>query len=440
MATSQDPLGSNGYRQRSRHANRVSPNEDLEHRDSREIKSRIDRTRGAMDETLDELGERLNPRNLFDDVVSVFRSPQTRDTAAHAGAAASDFANNLSRQIRDNPIGATLVGAGLAWLTLGNRRGSVEDEYDPIPRRRALQDDYLVGIDDLEQGPHYDAEYYTDEDLLLHEQDRFAEEHSDLVVPESYQNGESEGIMGRATRSTKSAASSASGAVTDAASSAGEAISDSASSLVGGVQSAASSVSEAVSKTSDASRRAYLRSRAAARETARGPSRLRRRASRGMSSATSQTEQQFSALYDSTERRVRRAHQESPLALGLGIMAVGAIAGALIPRPRPEDEWMGETSDEAIGQARRQAQEAYQRGQDAVENTVETAKQSAKAQGLTGDSLAERATRVAEKTASSINEAVKEEGLHPGQLKGDAEAVTEDTKARAKVETEKSQS
>ncbi|TWU03857.1 DUF3618 domain-containing protein [Neorhodopirellula pilleata] len=443
MATSQDPLETNGHHSNSRHVNRIPPTDDLEYRDSSEIKHRIDQTRGAMDETLDELSERLNPRNLFDDVISIFRSPQTRDTAKHAGAAAGDFANNLGRQVRDNPIGATLVGAGLAWLALGSRRDEYEDECEPIPRGRALQDDYLIGIDDREPVAEYDSPYYTDEDLLLREQDRLADDHPGLLFPSSDFDDESESVLDRATRSAKSTASSTSEKVSGAASSAGEAISDTASAFVDGVKSAASSVGDAVSsagsKTSGASRRAYLRSRATARDAARGTRRLKQRTGRGMSSASDRTEQQISALYDSAERRVRRAHQESPLALGLGIMALGAIAGALIPRTRPEDEWMGETSDETIHQARQQAEETYQRGQHAVENTIETAKHSAETQGLTGESLAERATRVAEKAAGSINEAVKEEGLHPKQLKDDAKVVAHDTKDQAKVETEKSQ-
>lgn len=442
MATSQDPLETNGHRPESRHVNRVPPTEDLEYQDSREIKQRINQTRGAMDETLDELGERLNPRNLFDDVISIFRSPQTRDTAKQAGSAAGDFAHNLGRQVRDNPIGATLVGAGLAWMALGSRRDEYEDDYDSIPARRGLQNDYVVGIDDLHEGPKYDSRYYTDEDLLLHTEGDLTNDHPGLYVPDEHQEDESSGYISRAKRSTKSTASSAAGTVSDAAAHAGEAISETASSLVDGVKSAASSVGDAVSsagsKTSNASRQAYLRSRATARDAARGSGRLGRRTGRGMSSATNRTEEQISALYHSTERRVRRAHQDSPLAVGLGIMALGAIAGALVPRTRPEDQSMGKASDETIRQARQQAEQAYERGQHAVESTVETAKESAEAKGLTGDSLAERATRVAENAAGSISEAVKEEGLHPKQLKDDAKVVAEETKDQAKVETEKS--
>lgn len=443
MATRQNPIDPNGHYENGRHTNGVPPTDDLDHRDSRQIKQRIDQTRGAMDETLDEIGERLNPRNLLDDVISIFRSPTTRDTAKQVGDSAGDFATNLGRQVRDNPIGASLVGAGLAWLALGNRRDEANDERGPIPRRRALQDDYVVGVNDYDDDPGY----YTEDDLLLDTQYDVGETQADIVVPESYGNdaSQSPGMVDKAKartssawESTKTTAASAADSVSDAASSTGNAISDAASSVVDGVKSSASSVSDACtsagSTTKDASRRAYLQSRAAARDAARGTRRTSRRTGRQVSSATNQAGEQLSRGYHATARRVERAHDEAPLALGLGIMALGAIAGALIPRTRREDDWMGETSDEALNQARQQAQQAYARGQTAVENTIDTAKQSAESQGLTGESLAERTKRVVASAADSISDAAKEEGMHPEQLKRDAKTVAEDAKMQAEAE------
>ncbi|PAY16208.1 hypothetical protein CKO51_27950 [Rhodopirellula sp. SM50] len=454
MATSQNQVNKNGHHDNRTHVNRVPPTDDLEHRDSGEIKQRIDQTRGAMDETLDELGERLNPRNLLDDVISIFRSPQTRDTAKRAGDAASDFAGNLTRQVSENPIGATLVGAGLAWLALGSRRDTTD--HDPFPSTRR-GDRYID--DDAEMIDFDEQPYYTEDDLLLDPRYDGSRHQAEIIVPESFDDDESSQSMlrkagdqvssaastagdtlGSTWESTKAGASSAADSASDAASNAGNAVSAAASSVVDGAKSAAASVGEAVSSatasTSEASRRAYLRSRAAARDAARATRRVGRQSGRHLSNATSQTGDQVAQVYDRTARRVQRAHDETPLALGLGVLALGAIAGALIPRTRREDEWMGEQSDAMMREAQRQAERAVDRGQEAVENTVEAAKQSAQSQGLTGDSLAERATRVVEKASESIRDAAKEEGLHPEQLKDDAETVAEDAKQQAMTEGE----
>lgn len=457
MATSQNQVKTNGHYQDGRSTNRIPTTDDLEQRDSREIKQRIDQTRGAMDETLDKLGERLNPRNLLDDVVSIFQSPSSRNTAKQVGDSASEFATNLGRQVRDNPIGASLVGAGLAWLVLGNRREEANDDCEPIPRGRALQDDFMIGGERIDDDPGY----YTENDLLLDSQYDVRKSQADIVVQESYHDDGSDenspGLTEKARRmtasatsstgdacgsawdSTKSTASSAAASVSDAASSTGDAISHAAGSAVDGVKSAASSVGNAVSSagatTKDTSRRAYLRSRAAARDAARGTRQTGRQSARQVASASSLAGEQISRACSATTRRVERAHDQAPLAVGLGIMALGAIAGALIPRTRREDELMGETSDQAVRQARRHTERVYQRGQEAVENTVETAKQSAESQGLTGESLAERAERAVEKAAHSISDAAKEEGLQPQQLKDDAMAVADDAAKQAKSDS-----
>jgi hypothetical protein len=49
-------------------------NEHTENASSEAIRSDIKGTRREMDETLDELGERLHPRHLLDDVIDLFSS------------------------------------------------------------------------------------------------------------------------------------------------------------------------------------------------------------------------------------------------------------------------------------------------------------------------------------------------------------------------------
>src|SRR5690606_35287434 len=43
-------------------------------RSSRELERDIERTRHQMDETLDQIGERLHPKHLLDEVLDLFRS------------------------------------------------------------------------------------------------------------------------------------------------------------------------------------------------------------------------------------------------------------------------------------------------------------------------------------------------------------------------------
>ena len=62
-----------------------------------------------------------------------------------------------------------------------------------------------------------------------------------------------------------------------------------------------------------------------------------------------------------------RFAEENPLALAVAGIAIGAIVAALIPRSRPEDEWMGESSDRLKEMARDAAEDMGEKTADVAE-------------------------------------------------------------------------
>jgi gas vesicle protein len=72
--------------------------------------------------------------------------------------------------------------------------------------------------------------------------------------------------------------------------------------------------------------------------------------------------------------------QENPLGLALGSVAVGFIAGMLIPATRVEDEKLGQVADDVKERVKETGQEALERGkqvaQDAAQSAQETVKES----------------------------------------------------------------
>ena len=77
--------------------------------------------------------------------------------------------------------------------------------------------------------------------------------------------------------------------------------------------------------------------------------------------------------------------QENPIGLALGAVAVGFVAGMLIPSSKVEDEKLGPMADQVKQQAADTGQEALERGkqvaQDAAQSAVETAKESGREHG-----------------------------------------------------------
>jgi hypothetical protein len=75
-------------------------------------------------------------------------------------------------------------------------------------------------------------------------------------------------------------------------------------------------------------------------------------------------------------RRAKSIAQENPLGLAVGAVAVGFLAGMLIPSTRVEDEKMGAISDDVIDRAKQTGQEALERGKQVAQDAAETAKDS----------------------------------------------------------------
>jgi ElaB/YqjD/DUF883 family membrane-anchored ribosome-binding protein len=75
-------------------------------------------------------------------------------------------------------------------------------------------------------------------------------------------------------------------------------------------------------------------------------------------------------------KRAKSVAEENPLGLAVGAVAVGFLAGMLIPSTRVEDEKMGQLSDEVIDRAKETGQEALERGKQVAQDAAETAKES----------------------------------------------------------------
>jgi gas vesicle protein len=77
-------------------------------------------------------------------------------------------------------------------------------------------------------------------------------------------------------------------------------------------------------------------------------------------------------------RRAVGIAQENPLGLAIGSLAVGFLAGMLIPSTRVEDEKIGPMADQVKDQIKETGQEALERGKQVASETASSAAQAAK--------------------------------------------------------------
>ncbi|MET3578289.1 ElaB/YqjD/DUF883 family membrane-anchored ribosome-binding protein [Mesorhizobium robiniae] len=74
-----------------------------------ELEREADIARAKIADTADSIRSKMTPGQLIDEFTGMF-----------AGGEGPAMLGNLKSQVRDNPLPLTLIGAGLAWLMLGN--------------------------------------------------------------------------------------------------------------------------------------------------------------------------------------------------------------------------------------------------------------------------------------------------------------------------------
>jgi hypothetical protein len=73
--------------------------------------------------------------------------------------------------------------------------------------------------------------------------------------------------------------------------------------------------------------------------------------------------------------------QSNPLGLAVGAVAVGFLAGMLVPATRVEDEKLGQLSDDVIDRAKETGQEALERGKQVAQEAAQSAQETVKDSG-----------------------------------------------------------
>jgi hypothetical protein len=73
--------------------------------------------------------------------------------------------------------------------------------------------------------------------------------------------------------------------------------------------------------------------------------------------------------------------QENPIGLAIGGVAVGFLAGMVVPSTRVEDERVGPIADDVKDRVKETGQEALERGKQVAQDTAQSAAETAKESG-----------------------------------------------------------
>jgi ElaB/YqjD/DUF883 family membrane-anchored ribosome-binding protein len=325
------------------------------------IRSDIDATRQRMDDTMDAIGDRLQPRHLLDEFLGFLRGGDSdggESRLAHyrekLSESCSTAAHTVTDVVKKNPVPLLLIGAGIGWMIYQNRRAT-------SPRRSTEPDLFSEenGAQDILYDPDPDMSYDPD----IH-YDRPLEYPSSGAARAGYSDQSSTTKLGETKGKIGEKASAVTHQLKDKLASAGEV----AKEKVSAVRDRASELS---ARATDGTRQIYSRAR---------------------------------------EQVVTTADQH-PLEVGLVALAAGLIAGLMVPTPNVINRKVGPIADRLRARTRDRGSEILERGKRVAEAAVHAAKDEAEFQGLTPDRLREKASAVADRAREAGEQTARHEGL-----------------------------
>jgi ElaB/YqjD/DUF883 family membrane-anchored ribosome-binding protein len=103
------------------------------------IRAEIEQTRAEMSETIEALQDRLSPQHLVDEAKQTVHDAtvgkvttmmnSVAEKASDVGEQVQDQAQYAASYVRENPVPALLIGAGIAWLLMRGSGGSSRPVY-----------------------------------------------------------------------------------------------------------------------------------------------------------------------------------------------------------------------------------------------------------------------------------------------------------------------
>jgi len=327
---------------------------------SHQIEAEIDRTRAAMDRTVDAIAGKLTPQQLALEALGVFKD------------GSSTLATKLVQTAREHPVPATIIGIGIGLLLTEKSKAGAETRSDgrtvgfgsPAGAYQGVSSRYDTGV------------------------------VARFEVPSS-----GEGVAAGALHKVEDAA----GTVKDKAAGVKD-------SVAAGAQHAKEKVGETAAQVKE--------------QAAHVKDQVREQAGHlkdAVAEKTSQVKESAAQVPVYARQQWHDAKlgfwqkmDQSPFTIGLAVLAAGVAAGLTVPTSRREDQLMGETRDRLLDQARGATREAMDKGKQVARATGAAVKSEAERQGLGASDIAQKVRtigREAEQALKSEAERVAPESL-----------------------------
>jgi vacuolar-type H+-ATPase subunit H len=359
------------------------------HPGSQQARANIDLTRQAMDRTIDAIEGKLTPGQLLLEGLNLLKS----------GGASG--ANKLVELAREHPVPAAVIGVGVGMMIR-------DASHKKAETGRAPSAGYAPGYGYGEPMGGYGASR--------------ASGYGAPRGMSDYAYGDGPGAASRVTQ----AASTAKEKVSEVTHSARETVTHSVHDAKDTVAEAAHTAKETVAEAAHSAKETVGDVAHTAREKVTGAvETARERASAVAGSARETARETASSMQEQAARLRERAHvqvrdarigfwqklDQDPLIVGAAAVAVGLVAGLLLPSTHCEDEALGTTRDELLGRARETGRDVLEKGKQVAQTAVQTLKTEAEQQGFTPQDIVEKVRTIGRDVVEQAKTEAQREGL-----------------------------
>lgn len=346
------------------------------HHSSMEIRHDIERTRSRMDETIRAIDSKMSLGQIVDQLFGIFRAPS--ETGMRTGS------RRVIDAARANPLPLALIGAGVAWMLIEERRGSdVTVRTGKVIRSRRRGDGHPEAREEALEARRPEGQEGGGE---------FVEgyEGAEGIVATGPSEGEREqekpGFRAKASEA-KEKVSGAAAKLKDKAHEASSRMSETGGKVKGKLATTRDRMKEVGADTRD--RMSHTRDR------------MKEARARGREK-TKELGVRARDLSIRTRDNAVHQYDENPMAAGAVAFAIGMIGGLALPKTETEDRLMGRGADRVKGRLGDAGHAALEKGKRVASETYEAAKSSVEQQGLKPNSLIEEAGHAVAREAAEV--------------------------------------
>ncbi|HZW10501.1 MAG TPA: DUF3618 domain-containing protein [Phycisphaerales bacterium] len=377
-----------------------------------QIKAEIDRTRAAMDHTLDKLTDRLRPSRWVEEAIAALLGPgrKSESVRVNVQGRAMDVGKvcvrHAGRYATRHPIPAAVVAGGIALLAYEQIKG--QSVASAVRRGLRRQEKWMDSEHDFERGPTHlppsrPRGSVTGRPVYGDVGGRMSGEYPASQYPAGadYPGGSQEHTY-RESMQERGQACDVRGSHRI------EGMRERLSERARDVRERAAYAADRLShRAGDVRHRAEMMAHSAGDRV--------RHAGERVSHAASDATHRMSIEAQRARERGEEAVQSHPLAVAGALFGVGLLLGVLVPTTRREDRLFGQESEQFKRSARRMGEDVLERGRHVASATVAAVKDEAQRQGLTKESITERVEEVASVAGDEAKRRAKEEGLMPAR-------------------------